>query len=364
MVIIKELKIPIDSSLFEDVSMLEEPLLAAAQKYKRHPSIHKITGMIRQNDLFYFHHDDCDIMLTILQNISCKKAARQGGIPVGIIKECKFVFSQFISQMFNFYIDNNFCTDYNVYINPAYMKNDPFEKTNYWPIRIVPVLSKAFERCLYDQIYEYINNILSNAQFGFRKAFRTQYLLMTMNEKWRKKLDKGGLTDSSKAFDSIVHEFLIAKLEAFGFSYEAFKVTYNYLTKEKKHRTKINNSFIDFIHLPIGIPQGSVLCHLLFNNYTCNLFFFIEKAMSYADDTTPYPNGDNVVTILDHIETDGKMVFNWFSMNYLKASPGKSQLLLSSKEEVFITIENTTIKNSSSKKLLGVLTDNKLTFNI
>ena len=58
------------------------------------------------------------------------------------------------------------------------------------------------------------------------------------------------------------------------------------------------------------------------------------------------------------------MVFNWFSMNYLKANPGKSQLLLSSKEEVFITIENTTIKNSSSKKLLGVLTDNKLTFNI
>ena len=42
------------------------------------------------------------------------------------------------------------------------------------------------------------------------------------------------LTDSSKAFDSIVHEFLIAKLEAYGFSYEAFKVTYNYLTKEKK----------------------------------------------------------------------------------------------------------------------------------
>ena len=94
--------------------------------------------------------------------------------------------------MFNFYIENNFCTDYNVYINPAYMKNGPFEKTNYWPIRILPVLSKAFERCLYDQIYEYINIILSNAQFGFRKAFSTQYLLMTMNEKWRKKLDKGG----------------------------------------------------------------------------------------------------------------------------------------------------------------------------
>ena len=49
-------------------------------------------------------------------------------------------------------------------------------------------------------------------------------------------------------------------------------------------------------------------------------------------------------------------------MNY-KTTPGKSQLLLTSKEEASITIEDTTIKNSSSKKLLGVLTDNKLTFN-
>ena len=48
-------------------------------------------------------------------------------------------------------------------------------------------------------------------------------------------------------------------------------------------------------------------------------------------------------------------------MNYLKDNPGKSQLLLTSK--AFIKIDDTDIKSSSSKKLLGALIDNKFTFN-
>ena len=48
-------------------------------------------------------------------------------------------------------------------------------------------------------------------------------LEVTMIEKWRKNVDKVGscvalLTDLSKTFDWIVHGFLVAKLEAYGFS--------------------------------------------------------------------------------------------------------------------------------------------------
>ena len=118
-----------------------------------------------------------------------------------------------------------------------------------------------------------------------------------------------------------MHDFLIAKLEAYGFSYEALKVMYNYLT-DRKHRTKVNNSLSDFIALLLGVPQGLILGPLLFNIYICDLFFFVEEdnVTSYADDTTPYSNGKNVVTLLENIETKGKEVFNGFSMNYLKAS--------------------------------------------
>ena len=47
------------------------------------------------------------IMLKILQNIDSKKATQLGDIPVRIVKENKFTFSKILSEMFNFYINNN-----------------------------------------------------------------------------------------------------------------------------------------------------------------------------------------------------------------------------------------------------------------
>ena len=105
-------------------------------------------------------------MLKILQNFDCKKATQQGDLIVGIIKENKFIFSQFLSQMFNFYIDNN---DFPNWLKKANMnlvlKKLTFLKknNNYRQISILPIISKAFERCQYDQIFEYTNNVLSNA---------------------------------------------------------------------------------------------------------------------------------------------------------------------------------------------------------
>ena len=72
-------------------------------------------------------------------------------------------------------------------IKPVYKKDDAFDKTNYRPTTILSVLSKSFKRCLYDQIYEYIDTILSKVQCSFGKGFSTQQSLIAMIEKWRKK---------------------------------------------------------------------------------------------------------------------------------------------------------------------------------
>ena len=111
-------------------------------------------------------------------------------------------------------------------------------------------MSKAFENCLYDQIYAYTDSILSKAQCGFRKGCSTQYSIIAMTEKWRRNLDQGGIcralfTDLSKAFDCLVHDFLIAKLETYGFTYETLKLINSYLT-DRKHRTKVNSHIVHF----------------------------------------------------------------------------------------------------------------------
>ena len=68
-------------------------------------------------------------------------------------------------------------------ITPVYEKDDTNGKNNYRPVSILPFLSKAFEKCLHDQIYACTDSILSKAQCGFRKGYSIQYSIIAMIEK-------------------------------------------------------------------------------------------------------------------------------------------------------------------------------------
>ena len=68
-----------------------------------------------------------------------------------------------------------------------YIKKD--EKTltkNYRPVSLIPVVSKLYERNMYNQINMYIQNHLSPYLFGFRKGHSTEQCLVIMLEEWEK----------------------------------------------------------------------------------------------------------------------------------------------------------------------------------
>ena len=107
-------------------------------------------------------------------------------------------------------------------------------------------------------------------------------------------MDKGGiseaiLTNLSKAFDCIFHGLLIAKPAAYGFDYQSLRIMENFLSN-RQQRTKINNAFNRYSEIIYVVLQRSILGHLLFNIYICDIFFDIIKfdITSYVDDNTPY----------------------------------------------------------------------------
>ena len=99
-------------------------------------------------------------------------------------------------------------------VTPAYKKKSKTSKDNYRPVGILSNISKVYERCIYDKIQNYFDQVPSKFQCGFRKGFNAKHCLIALIEKWKKSVDSGGafgalLTDLSKAFDCLSHELLI-----------------------------------------------------------------------------------------------------------------------------------------------------------
>lgn len=67
---------------------------------------------------------------------------------------------------------------------------------NYRPITVLPACSKIFEKCLYRQLYDYLekHKLLSSCQFGFRKQRNTELTATLFMDTMRKNMGKSKMT--------------------------------------------------------------------------------------------------------------------------------------------------------------------------
>ena len=91
-----------------------------------------------------------------------------------------------------------------------------------------------------------------------------------MTQDWRAYLDRGEAAaalvavDLKKAFDSVCHPLLLAKLKAYGFTDDALGLMAAYLLG-RRQKVQVNGVYSQWRAINADVPQGSLLGLLLFN---------------------------------------------------------------------------------------------------
>ena len=127
-----------------------------------------------------------------------------------------------------------------------------------------------------------------------RQKYSTDHAWIARIKKVRKILNKG------ETFGALLTD--LSKYHAPNFDMNALNLIFDYLT-ERKQGVKIKSSFSSYLDVFQGIPQGSILGPLLFDQS------IQADIMSYADSNTVYVCSENVDVILEKLEIIGKVLF-------------------------------------------------------
>ena len=173
--------------------------------------------------------------------------------------------------------------------------------------------------------------------------------------------------DLSKAFDTIDHKLLIAKLRAYGFDVASLEILFDYFS-DRWQRTKINSSFSTWSLILCGMAQGSVLGPKFFNIYINDMFYLFSKTYvcNMADDTTPYACDVSLPRLLHNLEEDVSAVVSWFAANFMILNPDKCHFIIggprTAVEQLFVRVGGQVVWESVEEILLGVTVNKNLKF--
>ena len=357
------------SAYITENSTKTDPISKIIDKFRYHPSILSIKKNVKSMKFSFEHFSEEDIA-TEIKKFDSKKSST--GIPIKSLKENSDILSGKLKDILNNCLDQGIFPDRLKLadISPIFKADDSSIKKNYRPVSVLNTISKLFEKLINKQFVSYIENHLSQYLCGYRKGYSTQYALLSLLEKWKQCRDKNGfsaaiLMDLSKAFDTINHDLLIAKLHCYGIEDDSLKLLWNYL-KNRWQRTKINATYSSWAELLYGVPQGSILGPLLFNIYINDLFFEVDDTSicNFADDTTPHASGDVLKDVMIQLEHDSNTLLDWFRDNFMTLNEGKCHLLVCGHKHecMFANIGSTRIWEEYSAKLLGIHIDRDLSF--
>jgi hypothetical protein len=264
-------------------------------------------------------------------------------------------------------------------ICPIFKNGDKCVISNYRPISLLPSFSKIYEKLVYVRLLRYLDklHILNDCQFGFRSNRSTSMAVLEMTEKISDAIENnqfaiGVFVDLSKAFDTLDHSILLAKLQFYGIRGIALDWFKSYLCNRNQF-VCFNGYSSTYLPITCGVPQGSILGPLLFLIYINDICNIAKMAhiILFADDTNIFLADHNLYNLICNINKEVDLISKWFQMNKLSLNVSKTNFVLfKSPKKSYnnnqilnqILINGLPIKQVHSAKFLGVYVDEHLSW--
>ena len=245
-----------------------------------------------------------------LKDLNPDKAQGPDKIPPKVLKELSKELSEPLCYLFNLSLQTGqLPSDWKkAEVTAIFKKGSKLEPGNYRPVSLTCVLCKVMESFIRDGIVNHFkeNKLYADCQHGFRQSRSCVTQLLYVMENFTQYFDEGIpidvlYLDFRKAFDSVPHERLLTKIEAYGVTDNVLRWTRSFLSG-RTQKVRVGSAMSNEAPVISGIPQGSILGPILFTAFINDMPTSLKSSCYiFADDTKIFNDAHKKETIQEDI---------------------------------------------------------------